>query len=218
MAPSGPVDGPQVKELHLFDVAWRAEDPQVPSPVSEHAASSTPSTSSAADGALDPRWAEALARVEAEGHRGVLDDAADIARADIARMRLADRLAATDQVCLELEGLQARGAVRRLGSDAIELSGGDGVWLVPLERIVGAWDLPPALEAEHACRFADESMAFASMARAWLGRIVRVERVGAVGVGGVLVASAIDHVEVDCGGRRMAIPLRAVIALRRRRR
>lgn len=202
----------------------------MPSPVSEHAGRPGP----APDPTLDPRWHEALARVEAEGHRGVLDDAADIARADIARMRLVDRLAASDEVCLELEGLHARGAVRRLGSDAIEVVGPGGIWLVPLERIVGAWELRPALEAERASAWPDatglmspdaapptdgsRSRGFADMARAWLGCIVRVERAGSDALGGLLVASAVDHVEVDCGGRRLAIPLRAVIALHRRQR
>lgn len=157
-------------------------------------------------------WLEALTLVEGEGHRAALDDAAGVAEAEAGQTMLVDRLRHAQTIDIDLEGARARGRVGRVGRDAVEVAGVDGVWLVPLDRILGVTGLVAALPPEEP-RARRPSLA--ALARAWVGLPVDVLRSEWGPVRGVLRAAFADHLEVQRGEERMAVPVSAVIALRR---
>lgn len=158
-------------------------------------------------------WLEAIATLEGEAHRAVLDDATELASAERAAVRLVDRLRASRGVVLDLPGARAAGEVTVVGIDAVEVAvARGGAWLVPLAHVLGVSGLQEALPAEGE---QERRPSLAAMVRAWLGSQVDVIRRDGPLLRGILRAAGADH--LDLAGERgpVAVPLCAVIALRR---
>lgn len=201
--------------LHVADrIGVNAYAPAVDEPINEAA-----------------RFDELLAGIAAEAEAAdiaALDaDIAEVERAARAEARFLDRLRAHRTLALDVSGVGVvSGLVATVGRDVVVLAASDGDWAVPAWAIVGALGL--GQEAQPAAT-PSERLGMASVARAWARQrsVVRVMRIGAVPLDGTIDAAGADHVDLaehDPGEprrsesvrRRVAIPLAAIAAIRRR--
>lgn len=160
---------------------------------------------------LDSPWQEALAVLEGERHRGVLDDAASIAEAEESRRCLVERLAASRVLELELPGMRVCGVATEAGVDALLVSDAEATWLIRSAALLGARGVAPVLPDDQP----GLRPTFAGLARSWHGLVIAVLRVDAQWRRGRLVSVGSDHVELACEREAVVLPFTAIAAMRR---
>lgn len=160
---------------------------------------------------LDSPWQEALAVLEGERHRGVLDDAAAIAEAEESRRCLVERLAASRMLELELPGMRVCGVASEAGVDALLVSDADATWLIRCAALLGVRGVAHVLPGDQPGLLPT----LAGLARGWCGLAVTVLRIDAQWRRGRLVSVGSDHVELAGEHEVVVLPFTAIAAIRR---
>ena len=170
---------------------------------------------------LDSLLADLENRFDSERRAEIAAQSADLAEAEVASVRLVDRLrgAVGRQVHLRtVSGHQVDGLLERVVSDAVVVDEGDALRaLVPVGAVAVVQPLPgpaPVLGGERA--------GLASVLRVLARQGLRVRlQLGAVEVVGRIVRVAADHLDVitdaeEAGAQRVSVALGALEAVRSR--
>lgn len=166
---------------------------------------------------MDPEslWAEAAASVQSDLDADTAAEAYEVYRVEQARSRLVDRVG---DVRIQLDGevtLSGRllPAVAVDGHLALDMTGSQGVGgariaLIALDGILTLAGSRAALRPEDGA----ELPRLAPLLRAAEGERVELLLRNGSRLAGELVATAVDHVEIDDGRGRLAVPLTAALA------
>ena len=143
-------------------------------------------------------WLEAAAAVQCDLDQDVRFEARGLVVAEMADVRLHERLAATRHGSLVMVvvrgGRRLTGRLLRVGSDFICVRA-PGITIVPTDAIVGIGRLPRVLHEEHP-RQAVSAQSWRSQLRDMLGETLHVSATG-MDVSGRLTWVGHDHLSID---------------------